>query len=566
MLLNLHVKNLALIHEADVYFGEGLNILTGETGAGKSIIIGSINLALGAKIPRELLPKDGQDAFVELVFDVDKEEQQEALKALGLETDQGQLVLTRRITGGRSISKINGQTASTGLLREAASVLLDMHGQHEHQSLLYKKKHLEILDAYGKEEIGPQKEKMAVLCRQYRQAKAALDDFSIDEEQRKREISFAEYEINEIETAAPEVGEDERLEALYRKLANGKRITEAVQSAYLLAGYDGGGAGEQMGRVCHQLSQVAEYDQELSQLSGQAEELDNLLNDFNRELASYQQNMQFGEEEFYRTEKRLDELNHIKSKYGQTIGDVLNYLAAKRQRLSDLQDYEEKRQSLYQDAANKAKQCGAQAEVLTALRKKTAKALTARIRQELGDLNFLHVGFDMEWNQLDHFTENGVDEGEFFISTNPGEPKRPLGAVASGGELSRIMLAIKVALAEKDAVGTLVFDEIDTGISGRTAQKVSEKMAKIAGTHQVICITHLPQIAAMADQHFFIEKNVRAGETETGIRKLEQGEVIEELSRMLGGARITEAVKNNALEMKKLAETTKLLQIENQDF
>ncbi len=561
MLLNLHVKNLALIDEADVYFRDGLNILTGETGAGKSIIIGSMNLALGAKVPKDLVRHESQDAFVELTFEIDNDAQKAALQELGVDVLEGQVILTRRLVGGRSISKINSQTANSALLKDVAGVLLDMHGQHEHQSLLYKKKHLEILDAYGKAVIGPKKEQVAVLYGQYREAKERLEKFTVDEDARQREISFLEYEINEIEASAVYEGEDEQVEARYKKLANGKRITESVQEAYALSGYEGG-AGEQFGRVCHALSLVAEYDQALAALQDQAAELDGLLNDFNRELSSYQQNMQFGEEEFYETEKRLDELNRLKSKYGRTIRDVLDYLESRKQRLADLTDYEEKKRQLEEALAQTEADYKKEAAALTMCRKQTAEKLTEMIRRELADLNFLHVSFEMIFEKLDHYTANGVDEAEFFISTNPGEPARPLGAVASGGELSRIMLAVKTVLAEKDSTGTLVFDEIDTGISGRTAQMVSEKMAKIARTHQVICITHLPQIAAMADAHFAIEKSVRDNETETSIRILNEEEIIQELSRMLGGAQITDAVRKNAVEMKKLAETTKLLQVE----
>ncbi len=559
MLLNLHVKNLALIDEADVYFRDGLNILTGETGAGKSIIIGSMNLALGGKMPKDFVRKEGEDAFVELVFELDNDIQKQQLALLEVDTPEDQVVLTRRMVGGRSISKINGQTANAALLKEVAAVLLDMHGQHEHQSLLYKKKHLEILDAYGKLVIGPQKKLTQEAYDRYKNAKEALANFAVDEEQRQRELSFLEYEINEIEEAALFEGEDEQLEALYKKLTNGKRITEAVQNAYQCSGYDMDGAGEQMGRVCHALSSVQEYDEELKALYAQAEELYSLLNDFNRELSSYQQNMQFGDEEFYQTEKRLDQVNHLKSKYGQSISLVLSYLEEKKQRLADLQDYEQKLMELEQTLQKEEQTYIMEAAELTKLRKQTAKELTKVIGKELQDLNFLHVCFEMNFEALNHYTANGVDETEFVISTNPGEPVKPLGMVASGGELSRIMLAIKVVLAEKDATGTLVFDEIDVGISGRTAQMVSEKMAKIAKSHQVICITHLPQIAAMADAHFAIEKSVKDGETTTKIFLLNECEMIDELSRMLGGAEITEAVRTNAIEMKKLAETTKLL-------
>lgn len=557
MLFNLHVKNLALIDEADVYFQDGLNTLTGETGAGKSIIIGSMNLALGAKVPKDFVRNTKEEAFVELVFTIDNETQRGMLEKLGIMPEEDQVVLTRRILGGRSVARINGMSASTSLLKEAAAALLDMHGQHEHQSLLYKKKHLEILDAYAKETLGETKETVAKAYAALQQAEHALTDFAVDEEQRRREVSFLQYEIAEIEEANLVAGEDEVLEQRYRLLSNSKRIMEAVQSAHGYSGYDADGAGDLLGRACQQLASVQEYDETLASLCAQAEELDGLLNDFNRELSSYEQSLQFGDEEFYETEKRLDLLNHLKSKYGATIADVLAYLKNKKQRLADLQDYEQKLAQMQKECANCRKAYREQAEKLSGLRKQASQTLAAHICAELDELNFLDVQFEMALTPLTKETANGMDEAEFLISTNPGEAPRPLAAVASGGELSRIMLAIKVVLADKDATGTLVFDEIDTGISGRTAQKVSEKMEKIARSHQVICITHLPQIAAMADAHFLIEKAVEGGATISHIRLLAAEEEIEELSRMLGGVEITAAVRENAVEMKKLAQQAK---------
>ncbi len=555
MLFNLHVKNLALIDETDVYFGDGLNILTGETGAGKSMIVGSINLALGQKFSKELLRKEDQDAFVELVFTLDHDAQRSALMQLGITAPDDQVVLTRRLSAGRSISKINGETANTAKLKEVAAILLDMHGQHEHQSLLYKKKHLEILDEYGRETIQPIREQVADAYRACQRIQSELQKFCIDKEERQRELSFLEFEMNEIEQAALTPGEDAEVEADYRRLSNGKRILECTHTVHCLTGYDSEqSAGEAIGRAVQEMQSVREFDVKLEQLTSQLEEIDGILNDFNRELSAYEQSQDFGEELFYETEKRLNELNHIKSKYGGSIERVLELYEEKKKRYAALQDYEQTLKRLKQESEEALKRYRELAERLSKERTAYAKALSEEIRKNLIDLNFLQVQFEMKVSPKDTITGNGSDEAEFFISTNPGEPLRSLGAVASGGELSRIMLAIKTVLAGKDTVGTLVFDEIDTGISGRTAQMVAEKMAVIAKQHQVICITHLPQIAAMADVHFQIEKTVQHGGTETVLTRLSDEQMIGELTRMLGGAKLTDAVKNSAEEMKRLAE------------
>ncbi len=559
MLFNLHVENLALIDEADIYFGDGLNILTGETGAGKSIILGSLGLALGEKVPRGMLRDDEKDAVVEAVFVLDNDAQRKALETLDIWMEEDQVTLTRRIVKGRSVSRINGMTASAGLLKEVASVLLDMHSQQEHQSLLYKRKHLAILDAFGGTEIRQAREAVAERYHRWQKALKDLEEFSSDEEQRQREIDFLKFEIEEIEKAAPVPGEDEELEERYRLLANGKTIMEALESAYVMTGYDEDtGAGNTIGRAGRELSSVAKYGRELEELSGQLEQLDGLLNDFNRELSDYLSRQQFSEEELYETEKRLDVLNGLKAKYGRTVEMVLEELDKKRTRLEQLEDYNrilEEKQALEADLKKQvADACGA----LTSLRRKWAAPLEREIAKGLKELNFLQESFSIHLTPLETCGANGADQAEFYMSTNPGAPMGPVAQVASGGELSRIMLAIKTIMARQDTVGTLIFDEIDAGISGRTAQKVSEKLKEISRNHQVICITHLPQIAAMADTHFIIEKNVTDGKTKSYIEKLDQDGMITELARMLGGAQITDAVLENAKEMKRMAAVTEI--------
>lgn len=556
MLIHLHVKNLALIEEAEVDFGEGLNILTGETGAGKSILIGSVNLALGQKMSRDMIREGESSALAELVFQVNKNTE-EKLKELDVYPEDGQVIITRKISENRSICKVNGETCTAAAIRKIAALLLDIHGQHEHQSLLYPERQMEILDNFGGAEIGKAKEETGKLYRAYREVKKELETYEIDEEQRKREISFLEYEIQEIQEAELRTGEDEELEKVYKKLANGRKITDALGAAKVLSGYEEEGGAAQIGRALQNLSSVSSLDENLDNLYSSLSDIDSLLNDFNRELSSYLSEFTCSEEEFSQVETRLDLLNHLKAKYGKTIEDIFGYEKEKEEELLRLQNFEEKKASLQTELRLREESLGKACEKLTALRKKWAQKLKEEITQGLTDLNFLNVEFDISFREREQYTAQGRDGICFLISTNPGEPVRELSKVVSGGELSRIMLAIKTLLADKDETETLIFDEIDTGISGRTAQKVAEKMSVIGKSHQVLCITHLPQIASQANVHFLIEKNVENMETSTRIRELSYQESVEELARMLSGAQITEAVRKNAAEMKDLAQQQK---------
>lgn len=552
MLQNLHVKNLALIKETEVEFKEGLNILSGETGAGKSIIIGSINLALGEKVQKEMLRDSAESALVELIFSVEDEATRNALGALEIEMEDDTVILSRKITGGRAIGRINGEAVSASKMREVAALLIDIHGQHEHQSLLSKRKHLEILDLFAREELSGYKEKLSACFREYRKLLEELEHSDSDTEERARELSFLEFEVNEIEDANLSVGEDETLEEQFRKYSNGKKILDAISAAYAATSEDDESASERVSRALRELGSVSQYDKRVEEIEQQLIEIDNLLSDFNREAAAYLSEEEFDDETYYEIEKRLDLINHLKSKYGNSIEDILKAYEDKCKRIAVLKDYDEYLNQLLNKINKKKKELKEISDQASEIRKDQSVKLTDAIKNALMDLNFLEVRFTMEFRDID-FTENGTDEVEFMISTNPGEPLKPLGKVASGGELSRIMLAIKTVLAENDHIETLIFDEIDSGISGRTAQMVSEKMNELGRSHQIICITHLPQIAAMADEHFLIEKSVENETTVSRIHELSEEESVQELARMLGGVEITDTVLENAREMKKMA-------------
>ena len=554
MLTHLHVKNLALIREAEIDFTEGLNILTGETGAGKSIVIGSVSLALGGKVSREMVRPGADYGLAELVFLVNREKQKEKLLELGITPEEGQVIISRKISDGRSINKINGETVTLSQLRETASLLIDVHGQHEHQSLLQKKKHLEILDEFAKEELGPVKEKLAGAFQNWKKLKKQLQEAQMDGESRLREISLLEFETDEIGKAELVPGEDEELERRYRRMTNARKLMEAAGSAYALTGYEEeSGAGAVIGRAVRELQSAASFDEELSGLASLLSDVDGLLNDFNREMSDYLTSLEFDEKEFSETEERLNLLNYLKSRYGHTLEEILAYQEKQEQRLAALQDYDRYLQDLEAQLKKAEEELQDLCAEASGIRQRYGKMLCEKIKEHLIDLNFLNVEFEMAFEELPEYTAQGKDSAEFLISTNPGEPLRPLMKIASGGELSRIMLAIKTVLADRDEIDTVIFDEIDVGISGRTAQKVSEKMMLIGRTRQVICITHLAQIAAMADSHYRIEKQVEEGETRTQIRRLSEKESIEELARILGGAEITDAVTKNAEEMRALA-------------
>ena len=556
MLVSLHVKNLALMEEAEVEFGNGLNILSGETGAGKSIIIGSINLALGEKVPKEMLREHAEYALVELIFRVENEEQRKLLAELDIYPENDEIIMSRKITSSRSIGKINSETVSASCMKKAASCLIDIHGQHEHQSLLHKKKHLEILDEYGKDQLEGKKKTLRQNYQNYQEILEEKQQALSEGEGRERELSFLEYEIQEIESAGLIPGEDEELEISYRKMANNRKIMEAAGAAYEMTG-GSGSATEQLGRALRELQTVTDFDPKLEGMCSQLEEVDSLLNDFNRELSGYISEEEFEEEAFFEVEKCLDEINHLKDKFGGSIEAVLQAKEEKQKKYNRLKDYEEYLEELEQRLKKSEAALQKISSEVSKIRKKYAKKLTKEIKSGLVDLNFLDVDFTMEFQETKGYTVNGRDEAEFLISTNPGEPLKPLGKVASGGELSRIMLAVKTILAESDQIETLIFDEIDAGISGRTAQMVAEKMNVIGKSHQVICITHLPQIAAMADYHFLISKNVVNHVTVSSICLLDEKESVTELGRMLGGVKITDTVMESAREMKELAITVK---------
>lgn len=558
MLLNLHVKNLALIEEVDVDFEKGLIVLTGETGAGKSLILGSVNIALGNKASKDMIRKGTDYSLVELTFSV-SENCAKQLKKYDIYMEEDNIItVTRKISEGRSISKINGETVNIKTLKNVMSLLIDIHGQHDHQSLLYTKNHLDILDKFAKDSILELKEKIKEEYSKYTKLIKKLEEFNIDEGQKAREIEFAEYEVNEIESANLKPEEDVQVEEEFKKLSNSKEIVSALSEIYNALSYEtAGGLGDIINKAVMDINSIKGMDEKISQFQTELYDIDNLCRELTSQIYDYNSGMDFNPEYVREVEERLDVINHLKLKYGNNIEEILRYKEEKEEYLEKLNNMTDEMESVKNQISELEGTLNNLCTKLSEQRKKAAKELEVLVKQALVDLNFIAVEFEIQITRKESIGENGFDNVEFMISTNPGESVKPLVKVASGGELSRIMLAIKSILATEDDIDTLIFDEIDTGISGQTAMKVAEKMAKISRNHQVICISHLSQIAAMADSHYLIKKTADENSTTTSIKKLTRQQSIEELVRINGGSGITEAGLIHATEMKDMADRTK---------
>ena len=559
MLQNLHVKNFAIIDETEVVFREHLNIMTGETGAGKSILIDSVNAAIGAKVSKDMIRQGAEYALVELTFDQLSETVTEALGQRDIYPEDGMLVLSRKImNSGKSICKINGETVTAAILKETAGYLIDIHGQQEHHSLLQKASHLKFLDRFAKERLGNLPKQLEEAYKAWRTVKEELENAQIDEGERNRETAYLTFAVEEIDGARLRDGEDKELEEEYKVLSNSRQIVETVSASLRLTrDAEDNNAEELVSRAQRYISKVAEYDSALQEMESLLNSVQELLSDFNTQMDSYVATMEDSGERYLEVEQRLNIVNQLKGKYGDSIEKILAFREECAEKLEKYNNYEVYLEELRKNYKKEEEKCLSFCAQISEIRKVAAKEMTAAMQKALEDLNFSEVKFELPFEQLEQFTAHGFDSCEFMISLNMGEQLKPLTKVASGGELSRIMLAMKSVLASQDEIPTLIFDEIDTGISGRTAQKVSEKMVQIGAEHQILCITHLSQIAAMADAHFLIEKSVEDGRTKTSIRELLREETYTELARMLGGAEITTAVVENAKEMKQLADNIK---------
>lgn len=559
MLSLLHIENIALIQSADIRFEPGFNVLTGETGAGKSIVIDSIGAVLGERTSRELIRTGAKSALVTAVFT--QVPTLPWLEENGFPTGEEELLLQRELQGdGRNVCRIDGKLVTVAQLRELGRQLLNIHGQHDGQQLLDPASHLGYLDQFGG--CQPLLESYQEAYRKWHDIRREMDKLQMDEAERSRRVDTLNYQIQELERAQLKAGEDEELSARRTLLRSAGRLMEAVQSAeFALSGdEDRDGACSLIAQAEGEVQGVSSISPELSELSEKLTALRCAADDAADTLRDLSRSFDFSPGELDQVEERLDLLYRLRKKYGPTVEDMLAYLDRCRKELDQIQYADDTLARLEKDLKKAQKEAARRGEVLSQARREAAGALQARVQEELRQLDMPKVQFQTEFTPKGGeagMDETGLDEVQFLMSANLGEALRPIQKVASGGELARIMLALKNVLAEGDQIGTLVFDEVDTGVSGRAAQKVAEKMAQVARGKQVLCVTHLPQIAAMADTHFSVQKGERDGRTYTRLERLDRSQRREELARLIGGASITPSLLESAEELLRQAEQQK---------
>lgn len=551
MLSLLHIENIAIIQTADISFDSGFNVLTGETGAGKSIVIDAISAVLGERTSRELIRTGSKSALVTAVFT--DEENCKWLADNGIPSNGKELLVQREILGdGRNICQVNGRIVTTAQLRELGRSLLNIHGQRDGQQLLLPSAHLDFLDSFGKTSQMLQEYQLTYgsMCKIQKQ----ISDLRMDEAERSRKVDNLHYQIAELERAELKPGEDYELDKKKNLLRNAGKLMESVEAVgYALSGGEDtqGACGllaeaveaaRTGARKCPQLSDLSE---KLESLYLEADSLNNILYDLKRDV-------EFSPEELDQMEARLDLLYRLKKKYGNTVDEMLSYLEHCRAELDRIQYSDDTIRRLESELGNVKDEALKQAKMLSSARHKAAKSLQTRVQEELRQLDMPKVRFETEFSTVsgeDGIDGTGMDEVQFLMSANLGEDLKPIQKVASGGEMARIMLALKNVLAEDDGVSSLIFDEVDSGISGRAAQKVAEKMADVARYKQVLCVTHLPQLAAMADTHFSVEKGEQNGRTYTKVERLNRAGRVEELARLIGGTEVTDVLRESAEEL-----------------
>ncbi|MEH7302677.1 DNA repair protein RecN [Neobacillus drentensis] len=552
MLAELSIKNFAIIESLSISFEKGLTVLTGETGAGKSIIIDAIHLLVGGRGSAEFVRHGEEKAEIEGLFQLDDPNHPIISKSLefGIEIEEGMVVLRRDISRtGKSVCRINGKLVTISTLREIGSTLVDIHGQHEHQELMDEMIHLSLLDQFGSEEIAGSHAEYLDVFRRYEQTLQKLKSLSENDQQTAHRLDLIQFQLDEIQKANLKLHEDEELSEERRKLGNFERTFEAIQSSYTAL------HGEQRGldwlsMVMGYLEDAAALDTTYKDIFEAVSNSYYQLEDAARTLRNELDGLEYDPQRLNEIEDRLNEINQLKRKYGKTINDIVEYAAKIEEEIETLQNKETHISELEKELSSIKKDLILEAKQLSEIRHKWADKLTKLIHKELKELYMAKTIFEMRFEtDFEHFSKTGVDHVEFYISTNPGEPLKPLSRVASGGELSRIMLALKSIFSQHQGVTSIIFDEVDTGVSGRVAQSIAEKIYKVASGSQVLCISHLPQVAAMADTHLFISKVITGGRTKTYVTPLNVEEKIKEIGRMISGAEITDLTKKHAEEL-----------------
>lgn len=558
MLEYLHIKNVALIDEQFINFSEGLNILTGETGAGKSMVIDSINFVLGEKVSKDFIRSGETNALVEVLFFLKEQKTLEAIKNLDVELDAyNSLLISREINkNGRTVCKINGRGTTMNIIKEISSILIDIHGQHQHQSLLNSSKHIVLLDQFCGDKLQILKNELYKEYREYKSIQDKIKQLTGDEKERQQKIDILQYQINEIQTAKLKPNEEEDLLQQRKILAGAEKLNSNIKEiGILLNGDDSNytGAVDQLNKIANLLKESSDIDLSLSELTALSQNITVQLEELAVDLRRYNKDIDSSPEQLFEVETRLDLIYNLKKKYGSNIQEILDFYNKIKNQLDFISNSEQELQKLDAGLKLQYDKISKLCEKITEIRKSKSVDIQTYIENTLTELEMKSAKFKIQITKKQEFNENGWDNIEFLISANAGEPLKPLAKIASGGEMSRVMLALKTVLADVDNIESLIFDEIDTGVSGRTAQKVAEKMAIISKNHQILCITHLPQIAAMADSHYLIEKIEQNNKTVTKIYDLDEQHSILELARLIGGATITNTTITAATEMKNFA-------------
>jgi len=555
MLIQLDVENIAIIDKLNIPLFKGFNVLTGETGAGKSIIIDSLNALLGSRVSKELIRSGSDRAFVQGLFS-DTDSLNDLLENFGIEPqDDGNLLISRTFTeSGKNICRVNGAMVTVSMLKEIGQRLVDIHGQHDNQSLLRPETHIELLDLFAGEELEEVKKEYRSLLDKLNELKSKLRSLSGEGKERERTIDMLRYQINEIESANLHPGEDDELRRQSMILSHTEEIINAFSQAYqLIRGEerDDQSALDKIGLSLDLIRKVESLDPEYESIGNTLGELEERLVDISRDIRRIRDRTEYDPNLHRSIEERISLIQGLQRKYGETINDVLTYLDNAKQRLDEIERSEELILAIKKEIQSVEQDLHVRCGILSKLRNEAAKQLEKGILKELGDLEMPRTQFLVSIASCpeEGFNDNGTDRVEFLFSPNAGEPLKPLSKIASGGEMSRCMLAIKTILAEIDAIPTLVFDEIDTGVSGKAASRLGEKLKAVAGSHQVICITHHAQIASQADKHYLIEKKEKDGRTLTGVRLLDGEAREEEITRLLSGEHATEAARKLAREL-----------------
>jgi len=557
LLTHLSIKNIALIEEMEIEFHGGLNIISGETGAGKSMVVDSLDFILGGRPPKDFIRTGEDNARVDALINITNGANLSAVRELGVEPDdENALFISRSLSdSGKTVCRINGRTATSGMLKELAALLFDAHSQHEHHALMSASKHIGLLDGLCGDGIGVFKDELAGLIAAHNALVDRIKEIRGDEAEREQKLDLYRFQIREIEAAKIRPGEEESLAARAAVLSNLNIIRELTGSA-LASLYDGGDEPPAIDKLAEGkagVERLAAHDKNCAAFADALESVYIQLDDVIRDFRRYADNFVSDPNELVRIENRLDTIYRLKRKYGRTEDDILSYHKRATERLERILNGEELLKKLDAELAGVCAKIKNICFELTALRKKEALRVSGLIENTLVELGMKGARFTVDISERENFTADGADRVEFLISPNPGEELKPLAQIASGGEVSRVMLALKTALADTDPSETFVFDEIDAGVSGRTALRVAKKLAELARRRQIICVTHLPQIASMADAHFLIEKKSGGDKTETGLTRLDDEEIIHELARLIGGTKITETTLKAAEEMKRLA-------------